>query len=163
MHCTGVQDAFRGFVVPPWDAWRTRLVRARVLPVDGVAKCLSRLERWSRGRSDGDALSGARVPSPPGRALPGGECTETRDGHWLAPRQGVADGGNHGANHPVGCGLGQRRLSGDIGGELGSVPGACCSPFICGLTPPTTKEISLDEIERIHIGPNVHIWTSCRM
>ena len=40
MHCTGVQDAFRGFVVPPWDAWRTRLVRARVLPVDGVAKCL---------------------------------------------------------------------------------------------------------------------------
>ena len=100
---------------------------------------------------------------PPGRVLPSGERPETRDSHWLAPLPGVADGGSHGANHPVGCGLGQRHLSGDIGGELGSVPGACCSPFIRGFTPPTTEEISLDEIERIYIGPNVHIWTSCRM
>ena len=71
MHCTGVQDAFRGFVVPPWDAWRTRLVRARVLPVDGVAKCLSRLERWSRGRSDGDVISPVRgfLPRRAGRCL----------------------------------------------------------------------------------------------
>ena len=71
MHCTGVQDAFRGFVVPPWDAWRTRLVRARVLPVDGVAKCLSRLERWSRSRGDGDVISPVRgfLPRRAGRCL----------------------------------------------------------------------------------------------
>ena len=39
-----------------------------------------------------------------------------------SPRASASANGNeHGANHPVGSGLGQKRLCGDVGGELGSV------------------------------------------
>ena len=86
------------------DAWPA------TLSVDRVSKGLRRLERrHPRGR-DGDGLPGLGIATPARRAPADDELPESGDGDGLVPREGVADGGEHGAHHALGGGPGGGRL-----------------------------------------------------
>ena len=45
-----------------------------------------------------------------------GELPEPRDGHRIAAREGIDDGGEHGSDHALGRSVGRRRLGSDVGG-----------------------------------------------
>ena len=64
----------------------------------------------------GCPVCGLRPPAR--RAATDDELPESGDGDGLVPREGVADGGEHGPDHALGGGPGRGRLGGDVGDEV---------------------------------------------
>lgn len=102
---------------PPWVA----KPRPPQPSSDGVAKRPAGLERRRRRGRDVDALAGAGIAPPAGRARSGREGAESGDPDGLAMGKRVGDGREHGAHGGVGVRVWQRSLGGDAGGEVGLV------------------------------------------
>ena len=64
------------------------------------------------------SFTGPGVATPASGASAGEELPESGDGDGLVPREGIADGGEHGPDHALGGGPGRGRLGGDVGDEV---------------------------------------------
>ena len=105
-----------------WDGWlRETRHPSHLLAVDRLPEGLRRPKRRRRRGRDVDGLPGPGIASLTRRAAAGRELPEPRDGHRLVVRQGVADGGEHGADQTIGGSPGYRRLGGDVRDEVGLV------------------------------------------
>ena len=117
-----------GNVARTSDRWR--ITAPATLFVHGVAKGLAGREDGRPAGGDGDGFAGLWISAASRCAVPGGELSEPRDRHRLAPGNGVGDGRENGVERGVGVGLRQRGRGGDLRTELRSVHSFF--PFVFG-------------------------------
>ena len=100
-----------------------------MLFVARVAKGFRRIERRHLRRQDGDRLLGWGIASLMRGAASDGELPEPRNGYRLVPCERVGDGGEHGANRPLGGSPDRGGLGSDVRDEVGPVhdvlPSSC--------------------------------------
>ena len=86
-----------------------------------VAQSLAGLERRGHARVDVDRFTRGGIASSAGIPPAGAERAEAGDGDGFVLCKGIADGGEHGRDHAVGLGPGEREVRGDVRRELGLV------------------------------------------